>query len=105
MPLRVMSGPAISGSLFPAGHEKRLRPEIERLARADPVFRRRREPAGHTTLLMFERREALLQELGEWRTIWVRFVVDPKFIGYDMPLSWTTVEVEGSVEGSVLAKL
>lgn len=91
--------------LFHAGHEKELWPEIERLARADPIFRRALRAAWAYDSPMFERREALLQELGEWRTTWVRFVVAPEFIGRDTPLSWRAVELEGSVRGSDLAKL
>lgn len=54
---------------------------------------------------MEDARDALLGELGEWRTTWVRFVVEPKLLGQPDPLSWRAIELEGSVTPKQLAPL
>jgi hypothetical protein len=54
-------------SLFHHGHEEELRPQIEDLARRDERFRRALASAWAYDSAMFERREALLAELGSIR--------------------------------------
>lgn len=86
-------------------HEDELWPEVERLARADPVFRRALSSVWAYHSPRYEQRSALLEELGEWRSTWIRFVVEPTKIGQDSPLSWRAVELEGSVSKPDLAVL
>lgn len=86
-------------------YEEDLWPEVERLAREDPVFRRALRSVWAYDSPMFRRREALLEELGEFRSTWIRFVVSPQVIGQDTPLSWRAVELEGSVPKGELARL
>lgn len=52
-------------SFFHQGHEEELWPEVERLAREDPVFRRALRHCWAFESPMFERRERLLVELAE----------------------------------------
>lgn len=86
-------------------HEEELWPEVERLARADPVFRRALTSVWAYQSPMYEQRSALLEELGAWRSTWIRFVVQPTRIGQDSPLTWRAVELEGSVSKPDLAVL
>jgi hypothetical protein len=50
---------------FHQGHEEDLWPEVERLAREEPVFRRALRQCWAYESPMFVRRERLLEELGE----------------------------------------
>jgi hypothetical protein len=52
-------------SFFHQGHEEELWPEVERLAREEPVFRRALRQCWAYESPMFDRRERLLEELGE----------------------------------------
>lgn len=86
-------------------HEAELWPEIERLARTDPVFRRALQCAWAYDSPMFDQREKLLEEVGEWRPTWVRFVAYPTRLGHETPLAWRAIELEGSVRPKDLAPL
>src|SRR5947209_3446484 len=60
-------------------HGDELWPQIESFARDDPRFRRALSAGMASPSDEFHaRREALLAELGEFRTTWVRFVVSPR---------------------------
>lgn len=52
-------------SLLHQGHGELLWPELERLARADPLFRRARRSTWAYDSPEYDRREALLAELPE----------------------------------------
>ncbi len=84
---------------------KELWPRIERLARKDVRFRRALRSVWAYDSPEFERRQALLGELGEFRTTWVRFVVEPTDLSEKPDLSWRAVELEGSVSRRQLAPL
>jgi hypothetical protein len=53
----------------------------------------------------FERRKRLLEELGEFRRVSIRFVVESDDFSDDSPLSWRAVELEGGVPARRLAPL
>jgi hypothetical protein len=86
-------------------HEEALWPRVEQLARDDVRFRRALSRVWAYDSPMFERRSALLEELGEFRTTWVRFVVTRDGFGKGEELSWRAAEVEGSVDDDRLATL
>ena len=65
-------------SLFHRGHKEDLWPEIEQLARHDERLRRALASSWAYDSPMFERREALLAELGESQAVQVSFVVYPE---------------------------
>lgn len=83
----------------------RLWPRIERLARANVRFRRALRSVWAYDSPEFERRERLLEELGEFKRVSIRFVVEPDEFGDDSPLSWRAVEVEGGVPARRLAPI
>lgn len=62
-------------------HEEELWPTIERLAREDVRFRRALAAVWAYDSPAFERREALLAELGEFQTVAVSFVVQAEDFG------------------------
>jgi len=86
-----------------AGEE--LWPRIEKLARKDVRFRRALRSVWAYDSPEFDRRQALLADLGEFRTTWVRFVVEPTDLSESPGLSWRAVELEGSVSRRQLAPL
>lgn len=86
-------------------HERELWPHVERLARDDIRFRRALAYAWAYDSSCFERRHALLEELGEFRTTWIRFVVQRSGLGDGEELSWRAVELEGGVDNARLAGL
>jgi len=84
---------------------KELWPRIEKLARKDARFRRALRSVWAYDSPEYERRHALLEELGEFRTTWVRFVVERTDLSENPGLSWRAVELEGSVSRRQLAPL
>ncbi len=86
-------------------HGNELWPDIERLACTDRRFRRALRSVWAYESPEFQRRDALLRELGEFRTTWVRFVVEPQGLSERPALSWRAVELEGSVSRADLAPL
>ena len=81
-------------------HETALWPEIERLARSDVRFRRALSSVWAYDSPEFERRAALLAELGEGREI----TVMPDDFSADPVLSWRAFEAEGSITNRRLAE-
>lgn len=79
--------------------------QIERLARSDARFRRALSYVWAYDSPEYERRHALLGELGEFRSTWVRFVVEPTDMSDKPGLSWRAIELEGSVTKEQLAPL
>src|SRR4051812_22230808 len=73
-------------------HESELWPEIEQLARDNDRFRRALACAWAYDSPMFERRERLLQDLGESWPVTVRFMVDTEDFGDPPKLSWRARE-------------
>ena len=88
-----------------ANHETELWDEIERLARTDPRFRRALSSVWAYDSAQFNRREALLAELGEHREITVRFTVTPDDFAPDPALSWRAFEAEGGITNRRLAEM
>jgi uncharacterized protein DUF6869 len=86
-------------------HGEALWPEIERLARADPVFRRSLRSVWAYDSPEFERRDQLLRELGEHWPVAVRFVVQPEDFLPEPRVSWRAIEVEGEVPADQLSRL
>lgn len=86
-------------------HGEELWPEIERLARADPRFRRALACVWAYESPEFDRRQALLGELGEHRSVLVRFVVEPEDFSPVPRLSWRAVEIDGEPPGGQLSRL
>jgi hypothetical protein len=84
-------------------HEEELWDAIEQLARGDIRFRRALSAAWAYDSPMYDRREALLAELGEHREITVRFTVEPIGFGEDPELDWRALEQEGEISNSRLA--
>lgn len=82
-----------------------LWPQVEQLAREDVRFRRALRSVWAYDSPEFERRQALLEELGEFRTTWVRFVVEPNDLTGNPGFSWRAIELEGSVPKRQLAPL
>lgn len=85
-------------------NETALWAEVERLARTDARFRRALSSVWAYDSPEFERRTALLAELGEHREITVRFTVEPDDFSHDPPLSWRAFEAEGSITNRRLAE-
>jgi hypothetical protein len=86
-------------------HEEELWPQIEELARSDVRFRRALSSVWAYDSPVFERRTVLLEELGEARTVAVRFVVEPRDFSDEPPLEWRAVDIEGRVSGHRLAEV
>jgi hypothetical protein len=86
-------------------HETALWPEVERLARTDIRFRRALASVWAYESPEFERRSALLAELGESHSVTVRFVVAPNDFAAMPRVSWRAVEVEGDPRGRQLGRL
>ncbi|HUQ63085.1 MAG TPA: hypothetical protein VM121_04985 [Acidimicrobiales bacterium] len=86
-------------------HGVELWEQIERLARSDARFRRALRSVWAYDSPEYERRSALLGELGEFRTTWIRFVVEPTDLSDKPGLSWRAIELEGSVSKQQLAPL
>lgn len=86
-------------------HGEALWPEIERLARADPIFRRALASVWAYDSPEFGRREALLAELGEHSSVMVRFVVEPEDFSPVGRLNWRAVEIQGEPPGGQLSRL
>ncbi|HEY7136563.1 MAG TPA: hypothetical protein VIB48_16035 [Acidimicrobiia bacterium] len=86
-------------------HEQELWPRVERLARDDIRFRRALRGVWAYDSPYFERRDALLEELGESEATCVRFVVERSGFGQAEELDWRAVEVEGTVDDVQLATL
>jgi hypothetical protein len=82
-----------------------LWPRIEQLARVDVRFRRALRSVWAYDSPEFDRRQALLEELGEYWTTWVRFVVEPTDLTPNWGFSWRAIELEGSVPKRQLAPL
>ena len=87
------------------GHGDELWPEIERLARADPIFRRALRCVWAYDSPEFARRDQLLRELGEHWPVTVRFVVQPEDLLPDARVSWRAVEIDGEPAAGQLARL
>jgi hypothetical protein len=85
-------------------NETELWPHIERLARTDIRFRRALSSVWAYDSPEFERREALLAELGEHREITVRFTVEPQDFSPDPPLSWRAFDSAGDISKRRLAE-
>jgi hypothetical protein len=86
-------------------HEQELWLRVERLARDNARFRRALCAVCAYDSPYLERREALLEELGESETISVRSVVDRSGFGEAEQLHWRAVEVEGTIDDARLAML
>jgi hypothetical protein len=86
-------------------HGEELWSGIERFAREDARFRRALRSVWAYDSPEFRRREALLEELGEFRSTWIRFVVQPNDLSGEPGLSWRAIELEGSVSKRELAPL
>jgi hypothetical protein len=84
-------------------NETELWPAVERLARTDVRFRRALSSVWAYDSPEFERREALLAELGEQREITVRFTVAPEDFSTDPALSWRAFEADGNITNRRLA--
>ena len=82
-----------------------LWPEIERLARSDPRFRRALACVWVDDSPEFDRRQALLAELGEHSSVRVGFVVEPEDFSPVPRLSWRAVEIENEPPGGQLSRL
>ena len=100
--MEVGSGPL--EALFHQGHEAPLWTRIERLARNDLRFRRALSVSWAYDSPMLERRDALLDELGERRAVTVRFVAEPHTFDDADGFEWRALEVDGVGEGSSLAQ-
>ena len=87
------------------GHGVELWPEVERLARADPVFRRALRSVWAYDSPEFERRDQLLGELGEHWPVLVRFVVQPDDFLPEPRVSWRAVQIEGEPPAGQLGRL
>ena len=85
-------------------NESALWPEVERLARADIRFRRALAAVWAYDSPEFDRRVALLAELGETQEITVRFTVEPDDFSEDPELSWRAFESEGRISNRRLAE-
>jgi hypothetical protein len=82
-----------------------LWPEVERLARADPVFRRALGCVWAYDSPEFDRRDQLLGELGEHWPVTVRFIVEPQDFLPEPRVSWRAIEVEGDPPAGQLSRL
>jgi hypothetical protein len=92
-------------TLFHQGFEQALWPEVERLAREDERFRRALGTVWGFSSPMFGQREALLRELGEYRTVTVRFTVEPRTFEETDGYQWRRVEVDGISERPHLGRI
>ena len=86
-------------------HESELWPEVERLARENPRFRRALSSVWAYDSPMFSRREALLAELGEATEITLRFTVQPEDFSPDPQLSWRALETDARLSPNRLAEV
>jgi hypothetical protein len=86
-------------------HGDELWPEIERLARSDPRFRRALACVWAYDSPEYDRRKALLAELGEHGTVTLRFVIQPQDFSSVPRLSWRAVEIENEPPGGQLSRL
>ena len=87
------------------GHGDELWPDIERLARADPIFRRALRFVWAYDSPEFARRDQLLRELGEHWPVTVRFVAQPEDFLPDARVSWRAVEIDGEPAAGQLARV
>jgi hypothetical protein len=92
-------------SLCHQGFEEALWPAIEPLARADERFRRALSCVWAYDSPLFERRDALLEELGEHQTITVRFVIEPRTFDASDGYEWRALEVDDRLSSSQLGDL
>jgi hypothetical protein len=99
------SGSGPLESLFHGGHEEELWPRIEQLAREDERFRRALSAVWAYDSPMFDQREALLEELGEFWQVRVSFVVYPKDFSVPPLLAHRAVAVDGEVPGGQLPNM
>lgn len=85
-------------------HETELWPAVENLARTDLRFRRALASVWAYDSAQFDRRSALLADLGEVREVVVRFTVEPEDFSADPQLSWRAFEAEGIVTNRRLSE-
>lgn len=85
-------------------YEEELWPQIEQLARTDIRFRRALRSVWAFGSPAFERRQALMMELGESVAMTVGFVAEPEGFGDDPPMSWRALEVTGTIPRHRLAE-
>lgn len=86
-------------------HEEELWPDVEQTARSNPRFRRALSSVWAYDSPKFNQRSALLEELGEYREVMIRFTVAPEDFGPDPPLSWRALDAPGDVSGHRLAAI
>jgi hypothetical protein len=86
-------------------HGEQLWPVLERLARADPIFRRALRSVWAYDSPEFERRDKLLRELGEHWPVTVRFEVEPQDFEAEPLVSWRAVEVDGAPPAGQLGRV
>ena len=92
-------------SLFLSGYEEALWARVEPLARESQRFRRALSIVLAVDSPLFERRVRLLQELGEHRTVTLRFVAQPRSFDDSDGFTWREYEVEGIPNRPFLAGL
>jgi hypothetical protein len=86
-------------------HGEELWPRIEQLARDDVRVRRALGAVWSYDSPEFDRRQRLLEELGEFWTVTVRFVVEQEDFAEPPLLGWRALEVEPPVPGGQLPRL
>lgn len=86
-------------------HGVTLWPDVERLARSDPRFRRALSSVWAYDSPEYERRTQLLTELGEAQTVRVSFITEPDDFTPVPRVSWRAVEIERDPPGRQLGRL
>ena len=86
-------------------HEEELWPTLERLAREDVRFRRALAAVWAYGSPAYERRHALLQELGEFWTVTVEFVVELDDFAQPPAVGHRAVHIDGEVPGGQLPRV
>lgn len=86
-------------------HEEGLWPEVEQLARSNARFRRALSNVWAYDSPKFGQRAALLEELGEYREVTIRFTIAPEDFSTDPPLSWRALDVPSDLSSPRLAEV
>lgn len=92
-------------SLLHGQRGQELWPQVDELARRDPVFRRALRDSWSFSPDAPPQHEPLMWELGEWRSVAVRFIVYSDRIGESEPCNFRALEVDSPLSGFELARL
>ena len=86
-------------------HGEELWPRVERLAREDPRFRMALSGVWAYESAEYERRTALLEELGHFWTVTVSFVVEREDFSDPPLMDWRAVDIDGDAQVAELPRI